>query len=366
MKPPSSLHRLVLITNGLNGQHGGIQRVNRALLDALREDPCPTTFWSSNDDPVGSDFASEPRLAFHCFGGRHRAMGWQALTRALPNRVGGIFCFHLALAPIAAILSWRTGAPFRVFLHGVEAWRDLSWKQRMALRRAASLDANSAYTLRTFHQRHSEFSKKAGKILPLGLDANFVQSRFAGEEFSARFADPFFLSVARFAEDYKGEGVLLEAFAKVHRRHSRASLVCVGEGPTRARWEAEASRLGLSRAVSFPGRLSDSELRVLYDRCLAFAMLSEGEGFGIVYAEAMFHAKPCVATDADASQELVRNEVTGLTVPPRDATATERALTRLLEEPALARKLGEEGARRVRESFMPASFQKRLREYVAC
>ncbi len=358
--------RLVLIINGLNGEHGGIQRVVRSILAAVRNDPIPTVFWTANDHSVGIDLSSIPGLSFRCFAGRYRAMLWAALTHSLPQGIRGIFCFHLLLVPVAAILAWRLRCPFRVCLYGVEAWGPMDWKRRVALRQATMIDGISEYTLKTFHRIHPEFMNKPGKVLKLGLNEDFVDAPPAPEDFLQRYPQPFFLTVARFAEDYKGEGILFKAFVAVHQCHSKVHLVCVGDGPTRPRLEQEVAQAGLMDAVQFSGRVSESELNALYKGCLGFVMLSEGEGFGIVYVEAMFHGKPCLATNADASKELVQDGITGFTVPPRDVAAAEAALLRLVEDPALARRLGEEGQRQVLANFMPLHFQQRLRDLMAC
>ena len=358
--------RLVLITNGLNGQHGGIQRVSRAVLDAVRGDSIPTVFWSFNDKQGESEPAEHLELSFRCFGGNRLMMAWEALMKRFPQGVRSIFCFHLALSPMAAILAWRLECPFHVFLHGIEAWRPLSWMQQMALHSATTVDANSEYTLKIFRRAHPKFADKPGKVLKLGLSEDFVKAIPASEGFLQQYPHPFFLSVARFAEDYKGESTLFKAFTGVQRRHPEVHLVCVGDGPTCSRLKQKVARLGLMDVVHFPGCVSESELNALYAGCLGFVMLSEGEGFGIVYVEAMFHGKPCLATNADASQEIVQNGVTGFVVPSGNPAAAERALICLLEDSGLARRMGEEGRRRVLENFMPEHFQQRLRDLMAC
>src|SRR5207237_2689710 len=81
------------------------------------------------------------------------------------------------------------------------------------------------------------------------------------------------------------------------------------------------------------------ELQRLYARAAVVACPSRREGFGVACLEAMAHARPVVATDVGGLRDLVVDGETGLVVPPRDAAALRAALTRLLGDPELRRRL---------------------------
>jgi len=82
-----------------------------------------------------------------------------------------------------------------------------------------------------------------------------------------------------------------------------------------------------------------------------FALPSWTEGLPLVVLEAMALGRPVVATPVGGTPELVVDEETGLLVPPRDVAALAAALTRVLGDGALGRRLGEAGRRRVAERF---------------
>ncbi len=357
------LSRFILVTAGLDGQTGGVQRVTRSVLDAAQDDPSPSCIWSSND--MGHHLPSNlpARVTVRCFGRRYLRMAAAALTSPLPHEVARVFCWHLRLLPVAALFARRRRCPLDVFLHGVEAWGPLPLRLRWALRRVDRIGANSAYTLQRFREVHPEFADRPGKVVPLGLAREFMDvTPDLGPRENER---PFLLTVTRFAESYKGEETLLRAMVELRPSHPELTLFCVGEGPSRPRWQARAEALGLAGVVRFTGAISDAELADLDARCLGFALLSEGEGFGIVYLEAMAHGKACVATNADASCELVQDGITGLVVPPGDVAATAAALRRLVEDRGLALRLGAEGKRRVLENYLPRHFQARLTEFMS-
>lgn len=90
-------------------------------------------------------------------------------------------------------------------------------------------------------------------------------------------------------------------------------------------------------------------------------MPSRGEGFGLVYLEAMKAGKPVLAARGSAAEEIVEDERTGLLVDPEDREELRDALDRLAAHPGEARRLGEAGRERWRSEFGVARFRERLR-----
>jgi glycosyltransferase involved in cell wall biosynthesis len=116
-------------------------------------------------------------------------------------------------------------------------------------------------------------------------------------------------------------------------------LVVVGDGPLRD---------------EVPGALGfkpHDELEGYYERAAVVACPSRREGFGVVCAEAMAHARPVVAGDVGGLRDLVVHEETGLLVPPGDVQALRAALERLLDDEALRRRYGQAGRERIGEQF---------------
>src|SRR6185295_10340629 len=178
-----------------------------------------------------------------------------------------------------------------------------------------------------------------------------------------RLGRGFLLLVARMAsgERYKGHDQILEALPGLLATHSGARLVVAGDGDDRARLEAKAASLGLGDAVVFTGFVSEATLAELYRRCAAFVMPSRGEGFGLVYLEAMRAARPVLATRGSAAEEIVRHGETGLLVDPDDRPELTAALSLLLGDSERARRMGEAGHTRWQQEFGIERFRERLR-----
>ena len=116
-------------------------------------------------------------------------------------------------------------------------------------------------------------------------------------------------------------------------------LVVAGDGPLR------------SRVPGALGFVPHDRLLELYERAAVVVCPSRREGFGVVCAEAMAHARPVVAAAVGGLMDLVVDGETGLLVPPRDPGALRAALERLLGDPELRRRLGEAAQARARAHF---------------
>ncbi|RYZ65226.1 MAG: glycosyltransferase, partial [Proteobacteria bacterium] len=94
--------------------------------------------------------------------------------------------------------------------------------------------------------------------------------------------------------------------------------------------------------------------RSFYNECDIFVAPSRYESFGLVFLEAMVFGKPVIAGDAGGGPEVVTHEKSGLLVPPGDAGALGAALNRLLADPGLRIRLGQNARRDYETRFTDA------------
>lgn len=136
----------------------------------------------------------------------------------------------------------------------------------------------------------------------------------------------------------KGFDMLIDAFAQVASRYPAWSLNIRGEGERRAALEAQVSRLGLERRVSLPGTSRPGE----WVRDGGIMILSSRyEGFPNVLGEAMAAGMPVIAFDcAFGPGEMITHGSDGLLVPSNDVEALAAAMAHVMDDPALAARLG--------------------------
>ena len=148
----------------------------------------------------------------------------------------------------------------------------------------------------------------------------------------------------------KGFDLLIRAFSIVVKSAPNAYLVIAGEGRWRSKLEALAVKLGVADSVCMPGIVRGDDLVGLYQACEIYSHLpryhlSQFEGFGIVYLEASACGKPVVGTNSGGVSDAVLDRETGFLVDEDDYKAAARAISTLLQDQDLRRRMGDAGRR---------------------
>jgi len=348
---------------------GGVQTYTATLLAALRvilgsdrvrmvavpEDP-------QLRDDGSSALSSSAKLRFFV----------SALVTAITWSPDLVICAHVGLAPAARLIQKLTRAPFWLVLYGIEVWGDLPKTKRNALRAAERYVTISQFTLEATKARHGLKDPRA-VVLPPSLPNGTMRSPEEDNVTSADTKRPMVLTVGRMAasERYKGHDVMLEAWPLVLHRVPDAVFWIVGSGDDRERLQARARELGIADSACFAGAVSPEQLDVCYDRCCVFAMPARtkldaraplGEGFGIVFLEAMARGKPVVGPSVGAPAEFIRSGEHGWLVDSANSSEVADALVRLLEDPARARRMGDAARQWVAREFSFERFCERLRD----
>jgi glycosyltransferase involved in cell wall biosynthesis len=175
--------------------------------------------------------------------------------------------------------------------------------------------------------------------VPTGIDTE----RFApADKMAAKLAlglDPAqrHLGIVATLRSWKGHLFLLDAFAQLDR--ADLHLLIVGEGPMRGPIEEKVAALGLGGRVTMAGQRTDPE-RWLQSMDVFCLPSYANEGVPQAILQAMLCALPIVTTPVGAILEAVSDGETALVVPPRDAAALAAAISRLLDDTVLAKRLG--------------------------
>ena len=139
---------------------------------------------------------------------------------------------------------------------------------------------------------------------------------------------------------HKGHATLIEAMAQI--RDLKWNLLCIGSVERHPDTAQEVRRMisaaRLDRRITLAGERAPQAVGAVYRAADLFVLPSFHEGYGMVYAEAMAHGLPIVATTAGAIPETVPREA-GLLVAPGDPAALAQAVRQLIAQPAIAARL---------------------------
>jgi glycogen(starch) synthase len=187
------------------------------------------------------------------------------------------------------------------------------------------------------------FELPAGKVdvIPNGIDVSewtttpnevaAARGRYAG-------AGPLVLFAGRL-EWEKGVHTLVAAMPRLRRRFPGLRLVVVGKGSQLEALQELTVTLRVSRAVEFTGWLTEGWLRAVSAAADVAVIPSVYEPFGLVALEAAALGTPLVVSDTGGLAEIVVNGETGLTFPPLDAAALADAVTAMLRDEVLSRRV---------------------------
>jgi len=148
---------------------------------------------------------------------------------------------------------------------------------------------------------------------------------------------------------WKNHAHLLEAFARVSEQYPSAHLVLAGEGDQEKVLRKLARTLGIAGRTHFLGFVPDP-IPVIQE-CAVCVLCSESEGLSNAVLEYMGCGKPTISTDVGGNRELISDRVNGYLVEVGDVGSLADRLIRVLSDPALAARLGDNARCRVTEYF---------------
>jgi glycosyltransferase involved in cell wall biosynthesis len=353
---------------------GGVQRAGRhvaAVTAKFAADHGIACNFVSVNDPQGSHAVRAGSIEFAISGHAGGKLAFlRAALRLAKKQPSLVIALHPHLAPVAPLMKWRALNLFSiVFAHGVEVWQPLSRPRRIALQRADLVFAPSADTAEHLISEQGVSPSKIRR-LPWALDPEFEARVAAGgtalpPEFPR--SSRAILTVGRWdsAEKYKGADTLIAALPRVLKSAPHASLVLVGDGDDRPRLERLARELGVSGQCHFLRGLTPEQLSACYAACSLFALPSRGEGFGMVFLEAMAHGKPVIGGAHGGIPDVVEEDKSGILVPHGDLERLAEAVKFIFADPARANAMGIQARERVATTFSFAQFQSRLMEILS-
>lgn len=328
-----SVRILALVVDAFGGT-GGISQYNRDLISA----------WSAlgmvKQVVVLPRFASPSSLSVpekvvqHPPTGSAFLYSLRAIRHAVRrDRFDLVFCGHLHIMPLAVIISKLSGAPIWLQLHGIEAWSKPSDFVRWCAEKAVLVTTVSRHTRRQF-LRWASIDPNRVLVLPNTVGERFVpdEDRISAKKKYGLTGKRVLLTVSRLAksERYKGHDRIIRNLPKILEKVGNLIYVIAGDGDMRCELEKLVRHEKLEDFVIFTGQIENSELPTLYRAADIFVMPSSGEGFGIVFLEALACGTPVIAGNSDGAGDPLQDGNLGVL---SDAQELPVEIQRLLDSP---------------------------------
>ena len=219
------------------------------------------------------------------------------------------------------------GIPFALTIHGTDIFHyfipgKTPWKRNVMIAREtdALMAVSSLLMSRVVPYRGEE---KISRIVPNGVDLSLVPDETENVPRSV-------ISVGTL-KARKCMDRTLEAFAHLAGEYPDATLTIVGIGEMEAQLKARIAELGLESRVTLTGGLPHEQVLERMAQSDLFVLPSWGEGYGIVYIEAM--AAGCIAVGAkdEGIEDTITDGENGFLVPAGDIDETERVMRAVFE-----------------------------------
>tara|TARA_B100000795_G_C22778664_1_gene431206 strand:- start:81 stop:1199 length:1119 start_codon:yes stop_codon:yes gene_type:complete len=336
---------------------GGIENFNKTFLKALSQiENVKATSVSVYDSADKKNIIKG--VEFQYFHGNK----YQRYLRVLKylifslRRIDILILAHIHLIPIALIIKiLRPNLKIYLNAYGIEVWRIMPFFYRLFLKNIRIFSI-STYTTDTLIKFNPYIKKEQFFYLPPDTDMKVHQSLESPYEVGKYNL----LTVSRLTinDRYKGVDSMIKTLPLIINKIQNIKYFIIGEGNDRGRLEELVDKLGLREYVEFKGFVD--QLEVYYEYCDVFALPSKGEGFGIVYIEAMKYHKPCIACNVGGATDVVIADETGLTCDYDDQQSLASSILTFYENRKLAKKYGENGHKHLLKNFTFDKFKNRL------
>jgi len=235
----------------------------------------------------------------------------------------------------------RTGAHFVTTYHGTYN-ENLPFKRHYnaVMAKGERVIAASQFIAKLIAERHRTDPARI-RLIPRGVDpVAFDPTAVSGERVMRLLRtwrlpeDALVVALPGRLTDWKGQGVLIDAIARMARRDVYCVLVGAEQGRARytARLVARAEALGIADRLRLAGECDDVPAAMMLADVVVHAS-TRPEAFGRVVIEAQAMARPVIASDLGGPVETVEHGVTGWRVPPGDAATLAEAIEAVLALP---------------------------------
>jgi len=329
--------RILFLASEVASGTGGIRAFNRHLIDVLVAEGHAVSVVSMNDTGScgATRFALYPCARWRPV--RKFAFVAQACLQALLFRPDAIVCGHVNFLPVCGFL----GAAFRILyltvIHGLELQKLGPWKTAW-LKGSKKIMAVSSFTKTRLLRFCAGYAEASVVVVGNTFDVERFnpapKPAYLMEKLKIQEDQKVVLTVARLAkgEGYKGYDKVLLAMRRVVKEFPGVRYVIAGSGSDMPRMRKLIQDYQLRDCAILAGFVADREIPDYYNLCDVFVMPSTGEGFGIVFLEALACGKPVIAGNLDGSREALVDGELGILVNPHDTEELSEVITKVLRK----------------------------------
>lgn len=255
----------------------------------------------------------------------------KAFIAALIKKPDFVFCAHINFSPVLVLLKKLLGVEYVIFTYGIDVWNIKNPLHRKVLMQSIKIITVSNFTKNKLARQLPSIKDKIRLIPPTLNEKKFTIYK---EDETREYK--IILTVARLhkIEMYKGYDRVIQALPLVKKEIKKLKYIIVGKGSDMDRIKRLAEKYHCGGDLIMPGYVPDEELVRYYSTADVFVMPSKGEGFGIVFLEALSSGVPVIAGNCDGSREAILNGKLGILVNPDNVEEIAAAIVRVLKKEA--------------------------------
>ena len=326
--------KILFLATDAYGGRGGIAYYNRCLAEALADMPevDKITLLPRIINEAPSNVP--PKIDFIASAAGSKRHYLQALAAQMGKPCDLVICGHINLLPLATVISLIQRVPLILQVHGIDVWQPPNLLRRICVKQVSAVWSVSSVTrdrmnawarlpLDRYVVIPNTIHMERYGVAPRRID---LQQRYGLE------GKKVILTLARLdaRERYKGIDEILDSLPALLQQEPNLCYLIAGDGDDQPRLAAKAQNLGLAEKVIFAGYVPEADKADLLRLADVFAMPGRGEGFGIVYLEAMACGVPVVGSQLDGSQDALKNGQLGPLVNPDDPGSLQAGLLQAL------------------------------------
>ena len=326
--PANDRERQVWVaTVGLQPNMGGVASVTRSTLKVITKAyPGRVKVISLNNTRESAPDWLPRDVEFVGCGGNRAKFAFECGKQTV-RRPEWILFDHIDVAQCQAMIPKSARSNYGVWIHGIEVWKPLDRFRGLGLRNANWILSNSNFTKALASQFH-DISERTSVVHLCCESSKTPVEPIAPLPIEGTIK---ILTVGRLVQDRpKGHAAILSALPKVQQIEPNITWHVAGDGPWCTAFQAQVRQSPAKESIFLHGFVSNQELKSLYRQSHIFCMPSRGEGFGLVYLEAMHHGCVCIGSQHDAAAEVLGES--GRLVDLDSPTDLEKALIETIKE----------------------------------